>query len=578
MGFINQLGCKEWDMEKPKLLCSITPRFRSRCVFVSVALVLWWAFLMVQFSLDRRHPPMHSSLEQPLLSLKSEESVSMSRRLSRGQLSTDSSLREGIVPSAVQEQDQETWSKNGRLDHDEKELAATGVIDDNKVSCEGRYIYMYELDPYFNEDMVKRCDKLSLWTNWCPSVRNAGLGPPMENTDGVFSDSDWYITNQFMLEQIFHNRIRRYECLTHNASLAEAVFVPFYAGFEITTKLWAANITERDEAPARLLAWLSLRAEWARFRGVDHFLVGGRITWDFRRSSDAESDWGNKLFVLPATANMTMLTIEASPWHHNDVAIPYPTYFHPSSHRSLSLWQARMRASTRPFLFSFVGAPRPGLSHSIRGMIMRQCSDSAQCKLLDCQLSVCLTPHKVMAVFEQSVFCLQPSGDSYTRRSTFDAMLAGCIPVFFHQHSAYDQYQWHLPADQSSYSVLISESGVKNNSVRIDDVLGAFSDAQVVSMRDTVIRTIPHIVYADPRTSPIPGVHDAFDITVQGVIDRIAKRKVEKGHINVAGNPSADRESESELEESMKEQVAREEMKKSEEATGWRDHRGFAID
>lgn len=62
------------------------------------------------------------------------------------------------------------------------------------------------------------------------------------------------------------------------------------------------------------------------------------------------------------------------------------------------------------------------------------------------------------------------------------------------------------------------------------------------------------------------------------MIDRIAKRKVEKGHINVAGNPSADRESESELEESMKEQVAREEMKKSEEATGWRDHRGFAID
>lgn len=120
-----------------------------------------------------------------------------------------------------------------------------------------------------------------------------------------------------------------------------------------------------------------------------------------------------------------------------------------------------------------------------------------------------------MAVFEQSIFCLQPAGDSYTRRSTFDAMLAGCIPVFFHPHSAYNQYHWHLPSNHSSYSVFISEGVIRNGSASIDEVLTSFTREQVVSMRESVIRSIPRIVYADPRTSPIPGMEDAFDITVQ---------------------------------------------------------------
>jgi hypothetical protein len=54
----------------------------------------------------------------------------------------------------------------------------------------------------------------------------------------------------------------------------------------------------------------------------------------------------------------------------------------------------------------------------------------------------------------------------------------------------------------------------------------------------------------------------------QGVIDRIARRKMA-----LAGGPSRG----GEFESRAKEQAAAEEaMKKSEEATGWREHNGFA--
>uniref|UniRef100_A0A0E0ED15 Uncharacterized protein n=1 Tax=Oryza meridionalis TaxID=40149 RepID=A0A0E0ED15_9ORYZ len=42
------------------------------------------------------------------------------------------------------------------------------------------------------------------------------------------------------------------------------------------------------------------------------------------------------------------------------------------------------------------------------------------------------------------------ASDSYTRKSTFDSMLAGCISVFLHPASAYNQYTWHLPRDRTT--------------------------------------------------------------------------------------------------------------------------------
>ena len=383
------------------------------------------------------------------------------------------------------------------------------VVDE----CEGRYVYEHKLDPYFNSDLLKQCKRLNLWQDLCPMLQNGGLGPKLNNTSGVFSDSDWYQTNQFMLEEIFHNRMRRYKCLTNDSKQANAIFVPFYAGFEIAMNLWGANITVRDTAPKRLFNWLTAQPEWKRFNGHDHFLVGGRITWDFRRETDEEKDWGNKLFVLPPSLNMTMLAIEASPFHHNDVAVPYPTYFHPSSKQSIQNWQARMRNMERKSLFSFVGAPRPKYITDVRGKIIQQCISSSYCRLLNCSDDhnrICSYPENVMEVFEHSVFCLQPTGDSYTRRSTFDSMLAGCIPVFFHEYAAYSQYVWHLPANHSSYSVYINV-----NTTSIEETLLKYSEKEIRNMREVVIQTIPAIVYSDPRSSHMEDVRDAFDISLQ---------------------------------------------------------------
>ncbi|KAJ4954776.1 hypothetical protein NE237_011559 [Protea cynaroides] len=413
-------------------------------------------------------------------------------------------------------------------------IRALRTAENKSDPCGGRYIYVHDLPPKFNQDIVNDCKSISHWTDMCKFIRNGGLGPPLKNEKRVFSNSRMYDTNQFVLDIIFNNRMKQYECLTQDSSIAAAIYVPFFAGFDLSRHLWFHNISDRDALSLALVDWLVQKPEWKIMGGKDHFIVGGRVTWAFRRSGDRESDWGSKLFNLPAVKNMSILLVESSPWSFNDFAIPYPTYFHPKKDADVFKWQNRMRKLKRPWLFSFAGAPRPSYTHLIRGQIIEQCKISKLCHLLECvsgETKKCYSPMNVMRMFQSSQFCLQPAGDSFTRRSSFDSMLAGCIPVFFHPATAYTQYTWHLPRNYSKYSVFISEDDIRKKNVSIEERLRQISPKQVKIMRKEVIRLIPRLIYADPR-SKLETLKDAFDVTVQAVIDRVTKlrKSIIEGH------------------------------------------------
>ncbi|KAJ1295306.1 hypothetical protein BS78_01G213900 [Paspalum vaginatum] len=398
--------------------------------------------------------------------------------------------------------------------------------------CAGRRIYMYDLPPRFNEDLVRGCRKLSPWMNMCPYLDNCGMGQPLGDGGGVFSARGWYGTDQFMLDLISHCRMKRYECLTGDASLATAVYVPFYAALD-AGRYFFNNTSTRDALALDLAAWLVQRPEWRAMGGRDHFMVAGRTSWELERKVDVDEEWGNKLLSLPTIRNMTALILETSPWDRggddmqsrwSSLAIPYPTYFHPETAADVVAWQEKVRSTERRWLFSFAGAPRPGSKKTIRAEIIQQCGASSRCNLFDCGSGAsCYWPGGATRVFESSDFCLEPRGDTLTRRSTFDSILAGCIPVFFHPGSAYTQYTMHFPSDPNSYSVLIMHTDVTGRNVSIEETLSKISPEAVKAMREEVIRLIPRVGYADPRSTRV-NFKDAFDIALEAVIDRVAKR------------------------------------------------------
>lgn len=161
--------------------------------------------------------------------------------------------------------------------------------------CKGKYVYMHEVPALFNEELLKNCWTLSRWTDMCELTSNFGLGPRLPNMEGV---SGWYATNQFTLEVIFHNRMKQYKCLTKDSSLASAVYVPYYPGLDLMRFLWGPFPSMRDAAALDLMKWLRESPEWKRMDGRDHFMVAGRTTWDFMRTPENESDWGNRYVTI----------------------------------------------------------------------------------------------------------------------------------------------------------------------------------------------------------------------------------------------------------------------------------------
>ncbi|XP_066315139.1 xyloglucan galactosyltransferase KATAMARI1 homolog [Miscanthus floridulus] len=398
---------------------------------------------------------------------------------------------------------------------------ASGACGD---PCRGRYVYVHDLRPRFNADIVRGCAAANdRWQGMCEDVRNAGLGRPLSG-GALTGATGWYATHQFALDAIFHGRMRKYGCLTNDSSAAAAVFVPFYAGFEFARHIWGYDTAARDAASLDLVRWLVRRPEWRRAGGRDHFLVAGRTGWDFRRD-DHNSTWGTSLFLLPTVKNMTFLVVEtATMGWGNDLAVPYPTYFHPRTDSDVLRWQQRIRSSDRWWFMSFVGATRPSDPRSIRSQVMAQCGASPACRQLGCAFgsAQCHYPGDIMVLFPSSTFCLQPPGDSASRRSTFDAMVAGCIPVFFQPRSAYLQYRWHLPRDHATYSVFISAEDVRSGNVSVEAELRKIPPAAIEKMREEVIKLVPRLLYADPRYK-LETVKDAFDLAVDGVLERMAE-------------------------------------------------------
>ncbi|RDX95237.1 putative xyloglucan galactosyltransferase GT17, partial [Mucuna pruriens] len=382
------------------------------------------------------------------------------------------------------------------------------------ATCDGSrpLFYIYALPWRFNLGLLQRCQSLNIYTNMCPHVANNGLGQPL-------STPSWYATHQFIAEMIVHARLENHPCRTWDPDTALLFYVPFYAGLHASSMFREPNHTLRDSLAVDLIDFLQSQPSWNRHNGKDHFVALGRTAWDFMRTKDGPDFGANTFLNLPAVRNMSVLTVERQPWEGaNQFGIPYPSYFHPSTLAETLTWQNKMRQRARPHLFSFVGGTRKGLEKAkVRDHIVKQCGDSKRCVLVRCASgdARCHDPMKVLGVMSESTFCLQAPGDSFTRRSTFDSVLAGCIPVFFSEHTAYTQYAWYLPVERDAYSVFIDEREVVHGNKRIEEVLMGLSGEEVQRMREVVIGLIPRLTYAHPNATELLGFQDVVDVALQ---------------------------------------------------------------
>ncbi|KAF6162231.1 hypothetical protein GIB67_008360 [Kingdonia uniflora] len=389
----------------------------------------------------------------------------------------------------------------------------------NNQACNGRGIYVYDLPPKFNKELINQCDNMVAWINFCDYFTNGAMGTEIPKLG-----KGWYQTHQYSLEPIFHSRVLKHHCRVYNENEAKLFYVPYYGGLDILRwhfKNVSANV--KDALGFELVKWLENRQAWTRSRGKDHVFVLGKISWDFRRNQITK--WGTSFLELDQMQKPLKLLIERHPWHINDIGVPHPTHFHPRTDEDIMEWQTKIIGSSRKSLISFAGAARPGAPDNIRSILIKQCTsrNDGNCRFLNCISHGCNDPETVIKLFMESEFCLQPPGDSPTRKSVFDSLISGCIPVLFDPFTAYYQYPWHLPEDHERYSVFIDKEDVREMKVDVVEKLMKVSMKERDDMRRYIAyELLPGLVYGDPN-SEFHKFQDAFSISMNNLLDRVTR-------------------------------------------------------
>ncbi|MCE0482008.1 putative xyloglucan galactosyltransferase gt19 [Datura stramonium] len=414
---------------------------------------------------------------------------------------------------------------------------ATSQDSDLETDCTNKWIHIRHLPPQFNLDLLSNCSEYPLFDNFCPYLANHGLGQKTHN-----KSHSWYRTDPFMLELVFHRRMLEYPCLTSDPSHANAIYVPYYGGLDSLRYLFGPEVNSSFQHGLELyhfLVHVDSPNIWSRNNGHDHFMVMARPAWDFNQPLNSDPlFFGTSFLELPEFYNVTALTLEGRAYPWQEQAIPYPTSFHPPNLAFLESWVNRLRRSRRTTLMLFAGGGGISANPNVRRSIRLECENvtsmsangtgyEKMCELVDCSNGICEhDPIRFMKPMLQASFCLQPPGDTPTRRSTFDGILAGCIPVFFEDLSAKKQYGWHLPEEKyEEFSVSISKEDVVFKGSSILDVLTSIPKAQVRRMREKVLEMMPRVMYRKHGSSlGLRSKKDAFDIAIEGTLERIKSR------------------------------------------------------
>ena len=239
-------------------------------------------------------------------------------------------------------------------------------------------------------------------------------------------------------------------------------------------------------------AFLEQQPAFARSGGSNFVLVLGRcLQWEFSAALPA----------VPQFRRVWLLGIETN-CAGRSFSVPYPTGLHATSREQLELQQTALRSSAdapREHLACFVGTLQDGRNR-MRTRMAEVCDAAG-------------TPRCVRgdsadtALMGACDFCLQPHGDSRTRKSIWDGLLQGCVPVLF-EESVLDDYRHYLAGDELARRCRRSPRDPCSDTDRARLLAGG-SDARAYAQRELPRRAGGGAAAAPRRHAPACRRRDA---------------------------------------------------------------------
>lgn len=338
--------------------------------------------------------------------------------------------------------------------------------------------------PEYNTDIFRTHPRLGPESSFRPA--DLGFGRPVA--------PGFHDTDQFAFEPIFHARME--PALRWYDSAADAptrlVYAPFYLG--ISSLPYAAPEREAQVAEA--------------FLSLAHAHPGKLFLLPFSRAHVELLRLG---IVLPE--NVILLTHEKIAAGHRAIAVPYATGFHPATADEAP------PPADRPVRGALIANWRKGLRERL--MAEFRAAEGFVYQPIDVyrdRIGWVPTDDALRTTLElrrQTVLAVEPPGDTPSRRSLYESLYCGCIPVVFPAHGYRFPFEDRLDWSRLTLPVFLRQKGFVSPQVAgsfetLPELLAAVPDALIADKTAYIGRHRARLHYAmqDAGHDAIPWIFD----------------------------------------------------------------------
>eukprot|EP00963_Diacronema_lutheri_P000024 scaffold1_cov375-Pavlova_lutheri.AAC.24 len=227
---------------------------------------------------------------------------------------------------------------------------------------------------------------------------------------------------------------------------------------------------------------------WARPTGLLKRAIRVSYSMPFRQGNDVSTATFGP--VNASTYGLSYLALHTHdflldkvPYPHT-FSVPYPASGILGSKEGHTPWKEV--ASERPYLALFGGGLHGDYGLALRQKIVHECRKVGKNDCLLISTKVHKSTCKLFGAKKKAKFCLEPGGDTPVRKSMYDSISLGCIPVIF---SPYVQLQspWHWGHFYQQASVYINGTAFLENHIDLFYTLKQIAqNGELLEMQQTV--------------------------------------------------------------------------------------------
>ncbi|XP_070575587.1 uncharacterized protein [Ptychodera flava] len=390
-------------------------------------------------------------------------------------------------------------------------------------------IYVYDLPPRFNRDLAACVQKID--TCFQLDENFYGMGPELiGNKSTVISYRD---THQFSLEVILHHKMLQSEYRTLNTDEADLFYIPFYPGIACFCRSYQKGSFDLKSLHQDL--WRNITSTSPYFEvGKPHVMALGKIEreqWSDRCGILREYNYANRIqFIGIEEEYKKAYRSYFNRSEQQLLVAPYPSYGHfLETGRELAEQPnfSNLPSATERKVFAFMAASS-SKNHEVRAILkawLYKTDQDYETYLKsnptedryegvwyvtpECDHSTKLPTIQWM---QHSVFCLQPPGDSPTRKSFYDAAVTGCIPVTFLPEHLLVKYPFQRFLNYSEFTVNFGLETFLAENEDIVELLKEIPEDEIERLRENLAKISPFLQYSYPSTVKS---HDAFHMILK---------------------------------------------------------------